>query len=269
MTQVLVVDDSLSVRKALEAFLRPLSYNVRMADSGEAALVALGAQRADLVIADVLMTGMTGFELCEEIRADPKHAGTAVILISGIVSDEDRARARAMGAAGLVRKPFRADDLLPLVRGALSGPGEGGGMQEGSAQTGAQPSAPQPSAPAPQDPKLGSLLEVLLSKQGVLSAALVDGNGQVLVSRGDALPNAAVLGHYFRFFSGATRVFGVHLDDAPQSTLMEFGRRALLLSPFESGHTLVVMLRDAGAATVAKFVVKGQRAQLESALQSR
>ncbi|WP_045234174.1 response regulator, partial [Deinococcus pimensis] len=118
MTQVLVVDDSLSVRKALEIILRPHAYTVRMADSAETALVSFAEQPADLVIADVLMPGMSGFELCQQLKADPSRAHVPVVLISGIVSEEEQRRANEVGAVGLVRKPFRAEDLLPVVDAA-------------------------------------------------------------------------------------------------------------------------------------------------------
>lgn len=254
MTQILVVDDSLSVRKALETILRPLAYTVRMADSAEAALSAMRAQSADLVIADVLMPGLSGFELCQQLKATPEFAHTPVVLISGIVSEEESAHARVVGAVGLVKKPFRADDLLPIVQNALS--------EEQRADTNA-PSLPETGLPAPA---LAELLGTLLGKQGILGALVVGPSGEVVMARGEELPDLVTLGHYLRFFVSASEVFAARLGDQWHSALLEYGGRSLLLSSLGGGHALVVTLRDAGASTVAKFVVKGQREQFATAL---
>jgi len=256
MTHVLVVDDSLSVRKALETILRPLSYTVRMAESGEAALAALNEARADLVIADVLMPGLSGFELCEQIKGDPTRKDIPVILISGIVSDEERARADTVGARGLVKKPFRADDLLPVVQAAIAA----------SAASAAAAAHPAGTSGAPDAPELGVLLEALLAKQGIVNAFLLDAQGATVASRGVALPDQDAVGQYARFFATASDVLGQRLDDGWQTSLLEFGKRAMLLAPISPTHTLAIVLRDAGAATVAKFIVKSQREQFASAL---
>lgn len=247
MKQVLVVDDSLSVRKALEIILKPLSYTVRMADSGESALAALGEAKADLVIADVLMPGISGFELCEHIKTDPAHAHTPVVLISGIVSDEEREQAAKVGAVQLVKKPFRAEDLLPVVQAALAG-------------TPDESDSPDASPTLPTE----ALLDALLSKQGILSA-LVTSDGKALARRGDALPDEGTLCQYVRFFASAMVVFGTHLDEEWGGALLEYGKRSLLVAPLTARHTLLVVLKDPGAANVAKYVVKTQRPQFEAA----
>ncbi|AFZ65855.1 response regulator [Deinococcus peraridilitoris] len=254
MTQVLVVDDSLSVRKALETILRPLAYTVRMAESGEAALTSLAQTKADLVIADVLMPGMSGFELCQQIKASGDHAQTPVVLISGIVSEAELTHARGVGAVGIVKKPFRADELLPIVQGALRDTDTRGDVV----------SAPV-AAPA-QAPVVAELLDTLLTKQGILGAVLIDSSGIPVAWRGAELPDQATLARYLRFFVTSSEVFGAHFNDEWQSVLLEYAGRALLLSPLSNGHALAITLRDAGAATVAKFVIKGQRAQFDTAL---
>jgi len=257
MTQVLVVDDSLSVRKALEIILKPHAYVVRMADSGESAMKALDEAPADLVIADVLMPGMSGFDLCGHIKSDPRRKHVPVVLISGIVSDEESRRAAEVGAAGLVRKPFKAEDLLPVVAKAVRD---------------AEPILAAPAAPAaPTDTALDlggldTLAAELLAKQGVLSVAVVDARGEALLWRGDVQSDADVLGQYLRFFAATSGVFGSRLEQEWQGTLMEFSGRALLLSPLEGGHTLALVLRDAGAASMAKFVVRSQRSRFDQLL---
>jgi DNA-binding response OmpR family regulator len=253
MTRILVVDDSLSVRKALEIILKPHSYDVRMADSGEAALDVLDEHKADLVIADVLMPGMSGFELCEQLMRDSERGGMPVILISGIVSDEEQTKARSVGAFGLVKKPFKADDLLPTVRAALA-------------------SKPEPVAAATVPgvskavTRLDGLLAELAAKQGVLSVLLVSRDGTVVSRHGVPLADADTAAHYFRFFANTASVLGTRLSDEFQGALLEYGSRAVLVSSLADGHALAVVLRDAGAASMAKYVIKGQRPQFEAAL---
>ena len=119
MNRILVVDDSLSVRKALEKILTPHA-EVSVATNAEDALAQLhGGLLPELVITDVLMPGMSGFELARELRLLPQTARTPVILISGIIDDEVRSQAHEVGGFAVVRKPFSAEELLPIIRQAF------------------------------------------------------------------------------------------------------------------------------------------------------
>ena len=122
MTRILVVDDSLSVRKALEKILN-LHAEVVIAKSAEDALEQLRASNVapDLVISDVLMPGMSGFDLAGELRRLPLTASTPVMLMSGIIDDEVHRLAHEVGARAVVRKPFTAEELLPVIRRTLAG----------------------------------------------------------------------------------------------------------------------------------------------------
>lgn len=122
MTRILVVDDSLSVRKALEKILN-LHAEVVIARSAEDALEQLHGSNVapDLVITDVLMPGMSGFDLAGELRRLPLTANTPVMLMSGIIDDEVHRLAHEVGARTVVRKPFTAEELLPVIRQTLAG----------------------------------------------------------------------------------------------------------------------------------------------------
>jgi CheY-like chemotaxis protein/predicted regulator of Ras-like GTPase activity (Roadblock/LC7/MglB family) len=119
MTRVLVVDDSISVRKALERILAPQQMNVMAAESAEKALAMMPEAHAELVIADVVMPGMTGFELCQTLKNDPNYQHIPVMLISGIVNASVENQARQSGAVGVVKKPFTPDDLFPKIKQAM------------------------------------------------------------------------------------------------------------------------------------------------------
>jgi CheY-like chemotaxis protein/predicted regulator of Ras-like GTPase activity (Roadblock/LC7/MglB family) len=120
MTRVLVVDDSISVRKALERILAPQQLSVLAAESAEKALSLMPEANADLVIADVVMPGMTGFELCQTLKSDPNYQHIPVMLISGIVNASVENQARQSGAVGVVKKPFTPDDLFPKIKQAMA-----------------------------------------------------------------------------------------------------------------------------------------------------
>jgi CheY-like chemotaxis protein/predicted regulator of Ras-like GTPase activity (Roadblock/LC7/MglB family) len=120
MTRVLVVDDSVSVRKALERVLAPRQLEVMAASSAEQALEKVTLQRPDLVITDVVMPGMSGFEFCQMLKNTEPFTDIPVILISGIVDDHVLAQSRAVGAASVVTKPFTPEDLFPKIDSALA-----------------------------------------------------------------------------------------------------------------------------------------------------
>ncbi|MCD0167485.1 response regulator, partial [Deinococcus sp. 12RED42] len=111
-TTILVVDDSVSVRKALERILAPQGYAVRMADSAENALLAL-EPLPDMILADILMPGMSGLELAR-ILGD-RQLNIPVMLMSGIVDEVTQRDAQAAGACGVLRKPFTPTELLPAI----------------------------------------------------------------------------------------------------------------------------------------------------------
>jgi CheY-like chemotaxis protein/predicted regulator of Ras-like GTPase activity (Roadblock/LC7/MglB family) len=129
MTRVLVVDDSISVRKALERILAPQQLNVLAAESAEKALSMMPEANADLVIADVVMPGMTGFELCQTLKNDPNYQHIPVMLISGIVNASVENQARQAGAVGVVKKPFTPDDLFPKIKQAMAKRGQSASPQ--------------------------------------------------------------------------------------------------------------------------------------------
>jgi CheY-like chemotaxis protein len=124
MTRVLVVDDSISVRKALERILAPQQLSVLAAESGEKALSLMPDANVDLIIADVVMPGMTGFELCQTLKNDPNYQHIPIMLISGIVNASVENQARQSGAVGVVKKPFTPDDLFPKIKQAMAKRGQ-------------------------------------------------------------------------------------------------------------------------------------------------
>jgi adenylate cyclase len=112
---ILVVDDLAQNVRLLEAVLSPKGFRVVTAATGEEALDVLGKEHPDLVLLDILMPGMDGYEVCRRIRQDPGTAFLPVIMITAS-GEEQKIRAIEAGADDFVNKPFDQAELLARVR---------------------------------------------------------------------------------------------------------------------------------------------------------
>ncbi|HJZ10195.1 MAG TPA: response regulator [Trebonia sp.] len=112
---VLVVDDLPQNVRLLEAVLSPKGFRVATASSGEEALDVLSKEHPDLVLLDILMPGMDGYEVCRRIREDPQTAFLPVIMITAS-GGQEKIRAIESGADDFVDKPFDQAELLARVR---------------------------------------------------------------------------------------------------------------------------------------------------------
>src|SRR4051812_43157796 len=112
--RVLVVDDQPPNVRLLEAILAPRGYDVRTASSGEEALVALDADDMDLVLLDIVMSGMDGYEVCREIRERPGTAYLPVVMVTAS-GDEQKIKALEAGADDFLTKPVNKNELLARV----------------------------------------------------------------------------------------------------------------------------------------------------------
>src|SRR6266542_4095763 len=120
MAKVLVVDDSLSVRQVIERALGSKQIEVLSAASGKEAIEQIGREQPDLVVCDVIMPDMDGYQICEYVKTHPGLPRTPVLLISGIVNSAVLQRAAAVRADEVMRKPFTADELLRKVGSLLT-----------------------------------------------------------------------------------------------------------------------------------------------------
>lgn len=121
MAKVLVVDDSLSVRKVVERALSGRDVEVLSAASAGEAIERLERDRPDLVVCDVILPDRDGYEVCEYVRAHPILARIPVLLISGVVNSTVLARAAEVQSSDVMFKPFAADELVRKIDGLLNG----------------------------------------------------------------------------------------------------------------------------------------------------
>src|SRR5919108_2459895 len=106
MRKILIIDDSVSVRKVIERALTNDHTEVVSASSGLEARDRMEKEPPDLVVCDVLMPDVDGWQICEWLRAHPRLASTPVLLITGVMNDAVRQRARQVGADEILGKPF-------------------------------------------------------------------------------------------------------------------------------------------------------------------
>ena len=116
---ILLADDNLEVREALEFMLRAQGYRVICAEDGDRALEALAIHSVDLVLMDVLMPGRNGFAVCREIKSRAETRLVPVVLITGLVDPESRVEGIECGADDFIHKPLRREELMARVRSLL------------------------------------------------------------------------------------------------------------------------------------------------------
>ena len=114
---ILVAEDSITARTLLKNILESAGYQVKTAVDGEEAFAALSTAPCDLVVSDIEMPRMNGFDLTARIRADKKFAELPVVLVTSLQSREDRERGVEAGAnAYIVKSSFDQSNLLEIIR---------------------------------------------------------------------------------------------------------------------------------------------------------
>lgn len=113
---ILAVDDTPASLKLLTEILRAEGYKVRSSPTGELALTAATMHPPELVLLDVKMPRMDGFEVCRRLKALPETQATPVIFVSALAETVDKVRGFELGAVDYVTKPFQREELLSRVR---------------------------------------------------------------------------------------------------------------------------------------------------------
>lgn len=122
MSRILITDDSAFQRKIIASILNKAGFETIFAVNGSEGLVRAAEDRPDLIVLDLLMPEMDGFEMMKHIHE--QDLGIPVVVITADIQDSTREKCRALGAAGCINKPVKKDELLTKIRAILDQRGE-------------------------------------------------------------------------------------------------------------------------------------------------
>jgi PleD family two-component response regulator len=117
--RVLIADDNVQAAELLEAYLGDSGYELRTASDGEQTLHQVKTWQPDLVLLDIMMPRLSGFEVCKRLRADPASRDVAVLMITALDQPSDIERAIEVGTDEFLSKPIKKSELLLRVRSLL------------------------------------------------------------------------------------------------------------------------------------------------------
>lgn len=246
MPNIFIIDDSISVRKALEITLRNHQMGSRSAISAEQALDMLGENADyDLLMIDVIMPGMSGIELCHTLKGDDRYSSLPVILMSGNVDEEVKTQAREAGAHNVLRKPFRSEELIPMIQNILD---EHRAQENAPAARIDENTVPahQETAPAPIAGEhldaLNTLLQTYEDHPRVRDVVILDRDGHPIRQTGNVLPENIQM--FARFFTNTAGVLGKQmLGEDIQDVSIRYGGHEMVIHNLP-GHFVVVLMSD-------------------------
>jgi response regulator RpfG family c-di-GMP phosphodiesterase len=118
--RILCVDDETANLKLLEAMLAPRGYEIIKAENGMTALEKINEGGVDLILLDVMMPGINGYEVCRRVKEDNKHKNIPVVMITALQSKEDRINSIEAGAEDFISKPFDQAEVLARIKMLLN-----------------------------------------------------------------------------------------------------------------------------------------------------
>lgn len=117
--KILIVDDEPNIVVPLQFLMEQNGYEVRVAETGEAAIEEITRFRPDLILLDIMLPGIDGFELCQSIKEDPDMPDSRILFISALGREIDIAKGLAMGGDGYISKPFSNTYIISRVKHLL------------------------------------------------------------------------------------------------------------------------------------------------------
>ena len=114
--KVMVIDDSNTIRRSAEIFLRQGGHEVMLAEDGFDALAKVNDHLPELIFCDILMPRLDGYQTCAIIKRNPRFASVPVVMLSSKDGLFDKARGRMVGSQDYLTKPFTKDQLLRAVQ---------------------------------------------------------------------------------------------------------------------------------------------------------
>jgi CheY-like chemotaxis protein/predicted regulator of Ras-like GTPase activity (Roadblock/LC7/MglB family) len=272
-----VVDDSLSVRKVVQRALESKRIEVQSAASGSEAIEQIAREAPDLIVCDVIMPDMDGYQICDFIKKHPTLGHTPVLLISGIVNGTVLERAAKVQADDVMRKPFAADELLHRIESLLPAGRRSAASGAPAPAPAMSPAAPVTERPAPTlerpapvaepvavvapaavpVPDLKALLAGVAELAGVSLTALIDREGALMEVAGGLLPDAELAGALAACLVESTDGVGRALTQGRlQSLIIEYDAGVVLLNAVGPGAMLAVVLDDPAVLGKVRYHVK-------------
>ena len=120
-TKILIADDEPNILISLEYLMKRAGYTVSVARDGEEAIAAVLQERPALVLLDVMMPKKSGFEVCQEVRANDAVKDTLILMLTAKGRETDVAKGLGLGANAYMTKPFSTRELVQKVRQMLEG----------------------------------------------------------------------------------------------------------------------------------------------------
>lgn len=116
MSNILIVDDDVTMTELLKTLLNMEGHTTTAVNDSTKAIQVAGSVEPDLITLDLMMPGLSGFDLCEQLHQNPKFAHIPIIIVSARDDTESKGRAMKAGAKDYVTKPFDADELMQKIQ---------------------------------------------------------------------------------------------------------------------------------------------------------
>ena len=117
--KILIVDDEPNIIVPLQFLMEQNGYDVLIAQSGEEAIESIQQYLPDLILLDIMLPGIDGFEVCEIVRLNPEWRHTRIIFLTAKGQEVDRAKGMVLGADAYITKPFSNAEIVEKVKALL------------------------------------------------------------------------------------------------------------------------------------------------------
>jgi DNA-binding response OmpR family regulator len=119
--KILIADDEPNIVVSLEFLMKREGYAVRVVGNGDDALAEVASFMPDLVLLDIMLPRRSGFEVCQQIRADPRFRDVKIVMLTAKGRDTEMQKGLALGANTYITKPFATKELVARVKELLEG----------------------------------------------------------------------------------------------------------------------------------------------------
>ncbi|MCK5165157.1 MAG: response regulator [Desulfobacula sp.] len=118
--KILIVDDEPNIIVPLEFLMKQNNYDVRTAQTGEKAMDLISSWKPDLILLDIMLPGMDGYEVCQKIRQEKKFNQTRIVFLSAMARSIDIAKGMGLAADDYITKPFATDYVVSKIKELLA-----------------------------------------------------------------------------------------------------------------------------------------------------